>query len=166
MMKKNIEELINKFYEGASTREEELFLTEYFLNEENIDEHWKEEQKLFCLLHESQIKIPEGLSERLEKSIMQMDVPKKIQPRKQSLFYWISSAAAVALLCIGLFFTTRESSPKEMADTFSSPEEAALVAEQTLAFMSQQLNKGLNKVNDVEVEFEKLNQLINKHLNN
>jgi len=165
-MKKNIEELINKFYEGRSTQEEELFLTEYFLNEKNVDERWKEEQKLFRLIHESQIKVPEGVSERLEKSILQMEVSEKIQPRKRSLLYWISSAAAVALLCIGLFFTPPESAPQEMADTYTDPEEAALVAEQTLAFMSLHLNKGLNKVNDVEVEFEKLNQLINKHLNN
>ena len=160
----NIELLIKKFYEGVSTPEEELFLTEYFLNEENMDERWKEERELFRLLHNTQIKVPEGVSERLEKSIMQMEVSQKSIPRRRAWYYWISSAAAVALLCIGLYFSTREPSLPKMADTYSNPEEAALVAEQTLVYMSIQLNEGLNKVTDVGQEFEKVNQLINKHL--
>jgi hypothetical protein len=162
----NIEQLIKKFYEGVSTPEEERFLTEYFLNEENVDERRKEEQQLFRLLHDTQIQVPASVSERLEESIMRMEASQKFFPRKRTWYYWISSAAAVALLCIGLFFANREqpSSPK-VADTFSNPEEAALVAEQTLAFMSAQLNKGLNKVTDAELELEKVNQLLNKHLN-
>jgi hypothetical protein len=52
-----------------------------------------------------------------------------------------------------------------MADTFTDPEEAALVAGQTLAFISAQLNKGLDMVTDAEQELEKVNQLLNKHLN-
>ena len=161
-----IELLIKKFYEGISTSEEELFLTEYFLKEENVDDRWKDEQKLFRLLHTSQIMIPAGLSERLEKHIVQMESSKKILPHKRSWYYWISSAAAVALLCIGLYITMPPPSPKKMADTFSNPEEAALVAEQTLTFMSLQMNKGLNKLADAGQEFERVNQLINKHLNN
>ena len=160
----NIERLINKFYEGISTTEEERLLTEYFLNEENVDERWKEEQQLFRLLHATQIQVPTGVSERLEQSIKQMEVSQKSLPRKRTWYYWISSAAAVALLCIGLFFAIREPSPSRMADTFSNPEEAALVAEQTLAFMSIQLNKGLNMAADAGQEFEKVNQLLNKHL--
>jgi len=160
----DIELLIKKFYEGVSTQEEELFLTEYFLNEENTDERRKEERELFRLLHHTQIKVPEGVSERLEQSIMQMEVSQKSIPRKRTWYFWTSSAAAVALLCIGLYFTTREPSPPKMVDTFSNPEEAALVAEQTLAYMSIQLNKGLNKVADAGQEFDKMNQIINKHL--
>jgi len=161
----NIELLIEKFYEGISTPEEELFLTEYFLDEKNTDERWKEERELFRLLHNTQIKVPEGVSERLEKYIMQMEASQKSIPHRRKLYYWISSAAAIALLCIGLYFLNRESSPPKMVDTFSDPEEAALVAEQTLAYMSIQLNKGIDKVTDAEQEFEKVNQLINKHLN-
>ena len=166
----NIELLLKKFYNGVSTPEEELLLTEYFLNEENIDECWKEDQQLFRLLHNSKIHVPEGVSQRLEKSIVQMTSPPKVSQKivqiKQKWYYWISSAAAVALLCIGLFFLTRKPTSTRMADTFSDPEKAALVAEQTLTFMSVQLNKGINKVADAGLELDKVNQLLNKHLNN
>ena len=162
----NIELLIKKFYEGTSTQEEENLLTEYFLNEENVDERWKKEQQLFRLLHDGQINVPENVSKRLEESIMQMGASPKSMPLRRKWYYWISGAAAVALLCIGFYFTTREPSPQKMADTFDNPEEAALMAEQTLVYMSTQLNKGLNKVIDAGQEFDKVNQLLNKHLNN
>ncbi len=184
----NIEQIIQKFYEGASTPEEERFLTEYFLNEENVDEQWEDDRQLFQLLHDTQIQVPEGVSKRLAESIRQ-NVKNTARhpeldsgslehegiagqarndvndiPRRRTFYYWISSAAAVALLCIGLFFATREPSSSKMADTFSNPEDAALVAGQTLAFISAQLNNGLDKVADVEHEFEKVNNVLNKHL--
>ena len=161
----NIEQILKKFYEGVSTQEEERFLTEYFLNEENVDERWKADQQIFRILHDTQIQVPAGVSERLEQSIMQRNVSLKILPRKRTIYYWISSAAAVALLCIGFFFATREQPSSHMADTFSDPEKAALVAEQTLAFVSAHLNNGLNKVAEAEQELEKVHQLLNKHLN-
>ena len=161
----NIEQLLNKFYAGTSTQEEERLLTEYFLNEEHVDERWEKDQHIFRLLHDTQIQVPTGVSERLEQSISQMAFSSKSLPRKRTIYYWISSAAAIALVCIGLFFATREPSPPTMADTFSDPEEAALVAGQTLAFISAQLNNGLNKVAEIEQEFEKVNQILNEHLN-
>jgi hypothetical protein len=175
----NIELLIEKFYEGVSTPEEERLLTKYFLNVENVDERWKDEQQLFRLLHATQIQVPSGVSKRLEKSIIchsaldaespeNVASPKVSQKslfRKKTWYYWISSAAAIALLCIGIFFAVRKPAQPKMADTFSNPEEAALVAQQTLAFMSVQLNKGLNRVTDAELKFEEVNQLLNKHLN-
>jgi len=161
----NIEQLVTKFYEGVSTPEEERLLMDYFLNETNVDEKWKEEQQLFRLLQDTQIQVPAEVSQRLEESIMQLDAPRKFLPFRKKWYYWISSAAAVVVLCIGLFFATRESSPPKMADTFNNPEEAALVAQQTLVFMSAQLNKGLNKVTDAGQELDRVNQILNKHLN-
>jgi len=161
----NTEELLKKFYEGTSTQEEELQLTEYFLNEADVDERRKDEQQLFRLLHDSQIQVPETVSKRLEASILQMDAPAKSVPFRRKLYYWISSSAALVLLCIGLFFAIRQPAYPQRVDTFSDPKEAALVAQQTLIYMSAQLNKGLDKVADADQKFEKVNQLLNKHLN-
>jgi len=163
----NIEQLLNKFYEGNSTSEEERILTEYFLNEENTDERWEKDRQLFRALHESQIDVPADVSEQLEKTIMQFDEPRKVQFRPKKLHYWISGIAATALLLIGLqFFTAQEShQPKLLADTFSTPEEAALVASQTLAFVSEKLNQGLNQAAVAQQEFERINQVLNKIIN-
>ena len=164
----NIEQLLKKFYEGDATQEEERLLTDYFLNEENQDDRWKEDRQVFRLLHDTQIQIPTGVSERLEEALDTLnanDATSRKYHITHKLYYWISSAAAIVLLCIGLFFVTREASPPQMADTFSDPKEAALVAEQTLAFISLHLNNGLNKAAVAEHELKKASQLINKHLN-
>ncbi|MDR0794703.1 MAG: hypothetical protein LBE79_01410 [Tannerella sp.] len=161
----NIEHLIHKFYEGETSPEEERLLSAYFLNDKHIDEDWKEDQQLFHLLNDIRIQVPSGVSGRLEASIEQLEViGNKSLSHRRTLYYWMSSAAAILLLCIGLFFVFREPQPPKMADTFTDPEEAAIVARQALTYMSMQLNKGLNKVAEVDQELERIDQILNKHL--
>ena len=52
-----------------------------------------------------------------------------------------------------------------MAATFTDPEEAAVVAQNALAFMSRNLNKGLGQGNEASQEITKINKIVNKHLN-
>jgi hypothetical protein len=161
----DIEQLLKKFYDGTSTPEEERFLKEYFQNEQTVDERWNTERLLFQRLCDEEIEVPPGVSGRLEKAIERMTAPQHVQLRKKAILYWISSAAAVILICTGLFFTVRDSAQPTLADTFDDPTEAAIVAGQALAFMSSQLNRGLEQVADAGQEVEKVNQLLNKHLN-
>lgn len=117
------------------------------------------------LIDESlEIPIPEGLSERLEAHIDALAAGEK-KRKLRRLTHWATSAAAVVLLCIGIFFgINKQSSQQQMADTFTDPKEAALVAEQALAFMSTQLNKGIGEVENAGQEIEKINQILDKHL--
>jgi len=182
----DIELLLKNFYAGDSTQEEERLLMVYFLSEKDIDERWEDDRQLFRILHDRQVKVPAGVSARLEETINRLEVkplsgshksstsPYPLQrgtetkpislSRKRTLYYWISSAAAVVLLCIGLFFIFRDPPTPKMADTFSDPKEAAIVAQQTLAFMSMHLNRGLDKASEVEQEFERIDQILHKHL--
>jgi|GEM_PF-962660 len=182
-----IEKLLQKFYAGDSTPEDERLLMQYFLTAENMDQRWEEDRQLFLLLHNMQGQIPVDVFKRLEASIKQMTAVSEetshetvivealfdnqietslqmAKPRRRTLFYWISSAAAIAILCISMLFVFREPKSPVMADTFSDPAEAALFAQQTLMLMSTHLNKGLNKVAAVEQEFERVDQILNKHL--
>jgi len=115
--------------------------------------------------------LPEGLSERLEQYIDTLSAAEQQMKRhsvfRRRSFYWFSGVAAALVLAIALFFQTELSLPHEQAtaDTFSDPEEAALVAQNALAFMSQQFNKGLDHVAEAEQEMEKVNQILNKSFN-
>lgn len=112
-----------------------------------------------------EIPIPEGLSERLEAQIDALAANEKKRKHRLRFTYWISSAAAIALLCIGIFFGIEShSNQQQVADTFTNPEEAAVAAQKALAFMSTQLNKGIDQVENANHEIEKVNQLLNKHL--
>ena len=88
--------------------------------------------------------LPEGLSERLERRIdflAQEEVSPRVSRRRS--FYWISGIAAAILGALFLIFTEINRPAPVMADTFTDPEEAAVVAQNALAFMSRNLNKGL-----------------------
>ena len=104
--------------------------------------------------------LPEGLSERLERQIdflAQEEISPRVSRRRS--FYWISGIAAAILGALFLIFTETNRPAPVMADTFTDPEEAAVVAQNALAFMSRNLNKGLGQVNEASQE------IVNKHLN-
>ena len=106
--------------------------------------------------------LPEGLSERLERRIdflAQEEVSPRVSRRRS--FYWISGIAAAILGALFLIFTETNRPAPTMAD----PEEAAVVAQNALAFMSRNLNKGLGQVNEAGQEITKINKIVNKHLN-
>ncbi|MDH6305972.1 bacteriorhodopsin [Parabacteroides sp. PF5-5] len=109
------------------------------------------------------IPVPEGLAERLEQHIDKLAENEKKQKRHR-LTYWATSAAAVILLTIGIFIgTDLQANQARMADTYTDPAEAAIAAEKVLAFMSTQLNKGLDQVENAGQEMEKVNQILDKH---
>ena len=73
--------------------------------------------------------LPEGLSERLERRIdflAQEEVSPRVSRRRS--FYWISGIAAAILGALFLIFTETNRPAPTMADTFTDPEEAAVVS--------------------------------------
>ncbi|MDR0428966.1 MAG: DUF3379 domain-containing protein [Tannerellaceae bacterium] len=126
------------------------------------------DEELDRLIDEAlEIPIPEGLSDRLEMHINALATNENKRKHRLRFIYWMSSAAAIALLCIGIFIGTGSQSPQhQTADTFTNPEEAAIAAQQALAFLSTQLNKGMEQVENAGHKFEKVNHILNKHLKN
>ena len=83
------------------------------MNDKQIDE------LINKVLREDQT-LPEGLSERLEQQIDAWAAAEKKETirssfRRRSL-YWLSGAAAVALLCIGIFQFTTPNEEHQLAD--------------------------------------------------
>ncbi|MDR1623804.1 MAG: hypothetical protein LBS04_02385 [Tannerellaceae bacterium] len=127
------------------------------MNDEEVDR----------LIDESlEIPIPEGLSARLEAHIDALAANEK-KRKTRRFMYRTTAAIAIVLLCIGIFLEIGKQPPTpSMTDTFSDPEEAAIAAGQALTLMSAQLNKGIGKIENAGQEIEKVNQLLDKHLNN
>ncbi len=132
------------------------------MNDKNIDE------LINKALQEEQA-LPEGLSRRLEQQIDAWAVAEEKKTRsltRRRSLYWLSGVAAVALLCIGIFLYDAPShTPDRLADTYTNPKDAAVAAEKALLLMSQNLNKGLSQVNNAGQEIDKVNNILNKHLN-
>lgn len=112
--------------------------------------------------------LPEGLSDRLEMYIDTLsDSGVRRKPRTSSFkrtLYWLSGSAASVFLAIGLFWLADTQQSSRLADTYSDPREAAIVAQQALALMSTNLNKGLNQIDEAGQEVTKINKILNKHI--
>lgn len=113
--------------------------------------------------------LPKGLSERLERQIDSWAAEEEKKTRSFSLkrsLYWVSGIAAAILLCIGIFqYSTPLQPHEQMADTYTNPKEAAATAQKALLLMSQNLNKGFNQMDNAQQEINKVNNILNKHLN-
>ncbi|EJW96259.1 hypothetical protein EVA_15635 [gut metagenome] len=104
------------------------------------------------------------MAERLESRIDRLAKDERLKERfKRRSLFWIPAAAAIlgVILLIGDGF--KGDNPR-MADTYSDPEEAALVAQEALAFMSKNLNKGLNQMDDAGKDIVRINSIINKQI--
>jgi hypothetical protein len=173
MNEKDIEHLLTAFYNGDTTQIEEALLREYF-DDPNIPENRRVDRDLFLALHDSShIRIPQGFSERLEqridRHIKETDAGNKnksVQPGIKRLFIGIGSIAATLLLLAGIFFFREKSTVESYAitDTFTDPQEAALVAERALMLVSLNLNKGLSPLEKVKESMDKTNKLLNENL--
>ena len=130
------------------------------MNEQEIDQLIKQALQ-------TEAELPKGLKERLEKQIdalAEAERPHIRWPHARP-FRWAIGGIAAAL--IGALFWVqleRKTTSPTPADTFSDPKEAALVAEQALVMLSQNLNKGLAQAQSSTEEMRQINQIINKHL--
>ncbi len=113
--------------------------------------------------------LPEGLSRRLEQQIdawaAETEQKARSFPRRHTL-YWLSGAAASALLCIGIFhYEASYRDDGRLTDTYTNPRDAAAATEKAFLLLSQNLNKGISQVDNAGQEINKINNILNKHLN-
>jgi len=165
MNDKTIEQYLAAYYNGTATQEEEKALVRFF-SDTNVPERWQEEQQALLLLHKSsEVPIPEGLKQRLEQKLdNHISKGKRFTLRKTA--YKITGIAAAILLCLGIAFYQSPFTDNSgvTADTYKDPHEAALVAGQALAFLSSNLNKGMEQVNEAEKEIQQVNEILNNQL--
>ena len=161
-----IEQLLTSFYDGTSTVEEEKMILQ-LLNKAELDEKWHQDRDLFRALYESpDCSMPKNFSQRLESKIdrhIKENGSVQSAPSIKTFFIRISSAAAIALLCISTFFFLSRN-PGHLSDTYSDPAEAAVAAEQALMFVAAKLNAGLSSMDKVNESINKTNEIINKKL--
>lgn len=166
MTDKIIKQYLAAYYDGTATEQEEQALENFFSDSSNVPDHWKEEQKTFRLLQESaKIPLPTGLEERLE-TRLNTHIEKSKRFTLKPISYKIAGIAAAILLCVtisinqGLF----TGNSGMTADTYKDPHEAAVVAQQALVFLSQNLNKGIDQVNEAEKDLQEVNEILNNQL--
>ena len=131
-----INNLLEKFYNGATTLEEELFLTEFFLEYE-VPEELQVDKELFLYTYNQ--KQQECLDTNFETKFFDKIEKKSSKIRK---IRWITAAASIIII-LTLFFNLK---PAYMYDTYDNPQLAYIEAKKILLKVSQKLNKGTNQI--------------------
>ena len=159
---RNIEELLERYYNAQTSEAEEQRLREYFIHEETPP-HLQKEKEMFLQLQAA--KVPEGLEERLSKQIDQWAIQERFIPKSppRRTLQWIGSIAAslLILFSIGWYFHT----PQPRKDTCATPEEAYIHTEKALMMFAQALNKGVKQMEVIQESTEKVERNIQKQLN-
>lgn len=165
MTDREIQRLLEAFYDGETTQTEEKELGAFFLGDD-VPERWRAQQRTFAALRAvSGIPVPGDLAARLERQVDTLAASGERSRRTRRRVYWSSGIAAALLLGIGILLNpARPDAGTRLAagDTFSDPAEAAAVTAEALTFMAVQLNKGFEQMARAGEEMEKVNEIVQK----
>lgn len=148
MDNKQINQLLDRYFEGLTTTEEEDQLRTFF-RKEDLPELWRPYQVLFQELDlQSAISLPTAVEKEVLRQIEAETPPRIRRFNGQALLRY---AAAVALLFLALNWWSNAlpgSEPRAGIDWSqyepATPEEAALVYKEAILKLSTALNKGTN----------------------
>jgi len=150
-----IRKLLEKYYEGLTSVEEQKHLRQFFQNKDVPDE-FLADRELFAYLDKEVSSSPEsiGLEDRLSEWVDHQQ-EKEEKSQRSIVFLKLSSiAASLALLFVGYMVTDHYIKKKQVRDTFSDPQLAYAEVKRTLFYISEQLNRGtqplshMSKINE------------------
>ena len=143
-----VRELLDRYWDGTSTLEEEEALRSFFSRDiANLPADLKEAQPLFSYFA-AERDIPMPVFPDIEIAVAQQQTPER--PVKQMIWQHWMKYAAVLLIAVGIGYSIRqaESRHDQIAvavseqDTFDDPEKAFAVTQKALQLLSRNLNKG------------------------
>lgn len=163
---KKIKTLLESYYSGETTKDEELILRDYFSNE-NIDNELIADKDIFLFqIHQNKElnNIPD-ISEEIWSSLNMNNIEAK-KENKDFGFFYLKIAASIMIL-VGSYFILKNqvfnSKQKTyFTDTYDNPEIAYQQAKETLLYVSALLNNGtshlepIQKINESTQNLKKL----------
>jgi len=174
MQEEELKRLIEKYYNGESTEEEESTLRDFF-RKNNIPQGYEAEKEIFSYYTESS-EIPEPSHDFEAQILAAIDASERgrgIQKVRRYLLPILSVAAGLLILAGSYFFLIHRN---EQRDTFSDPKIAYAETMRILKDVSSQMNRGaqvlepMGKINEIrEKSFETINKstrIVEKNLKN
>ncbi|MEZ5072004.1 MAG: hypothetical protein R2751_13855 [Bacteroidales bacterium] len=148
---KDIQHLLERFYNGETSLDEEKRLEEYFRSGEVPEPLHPDRNMFLALLEEKEeVRVPKDLNKNILETI---DKAYENERRTRRItLYSLSGLAAGLLILIALYLGyLREDAPRqlasaEMQDTFQDPQLAYEEAMKTLAYVSAKLNDGTREL--------------------
>jgi len=163
-----IKNLLEKYFEGLTSLEEEQELLEYFSEGNEVPAELITYKEHFRFLNASRNLSPAtpGFEDRIAKLIDDQDRTfKPVIYRKRIYKYAIAASVAVLVGFAGLFIYQNQFHRSK--DTFSDPQLAYIEAQKAILYVSQKMNKGIqplanvNKINTATDNLKSLDKLDN-----
>lgn len=149
----DIKRLLDRYYDGMTTEEEENTLRTYF-NSKDIDANLKEESIFFTALQSSECPTPAGMEERLSRQISQwntIEVTTRRTIRHINLRWVVGIAASLLLLFAAgaIVYQNESKSPQTEQDTYTNTKDAYAETSRALMKFSKSLNKGIDAAENI-----------------
>ena len=151
-----IKDLLDRYWEGDTTLEEERELRSYFASSQ-VSEEFLPFKSLFAFYEEAQHLQMQG---EIKTPTQERNVGKTINMR------WLINVAASIAIFIAMFYINKKSKsdlPQQYAlqDTYENPEEAYAEVKKALLFVSAKMNKGVNTAARGLEKMEPLDEILN-----
>ena len=151
---KRIQDLLDKYMDGATSNEEEATLRKYFEEHANdIPEEWESYRALFSYIGFEQMNLSQNLKKEEEKEeefekkdIAKEDIEKKEASRSRWLKYFSASAAAAAIIAFMLVGIQKIAQPQ--------PECYAVIDGKVYTDQEFVHNEALDALEDVSADSE------------
>ncbi len=155
---KEIQQLLQRYFNGESSIEDERILEAYFQSGEPAQEV-AEYAEFFGGISELATVVDDST---IEEDVMDYILENEHQEKKRFRKLWINvtGIAASVIIVLGGFLLFQEQR-KPFDDTFKEPEQAYAYAEQTLQFVSGKYSKGLAQLSNFE-KLRKANDPVKK----
>ena len=156
----NIRKLLDKYWEGESTVQEETQLREFFTSAD-VPEDLKTFQPLFQFFQLEQDKNLNGAFD--QRLIQKLKSSEKRTVKVRTIPYYLMRIAAVGLLLVSIYFVNdqwNQNAAEPMASEEMTPEEVYAQTKQALLLVSAKLNKGADIANDGMSKMNKATHVI------
>lgn len=166
-----IKRLIEAFYNGETSADEEQILFDYF-NSTDVAEDLTGEKNIFLQMNEKDnIYVPATLESRLDNLIDELVHKEELEKQSKKKYLWIqagSIAAGIALLIFaGIHFTGGQNNVKPtLANNVELDDQQKIEeAQKALILLSSNFNKGMNQVSMVSTNLDKANEILDRTFN-
>lgn len=142
MKEREVKQLLDRYYDGNSTIEEERLLKEYFGGRDVVEELLGEQEIFLYYSRESGSVIPDpspDFEKRISAAIDREEKREKALSRRRLYVALSGMAAAILILAAAYFFVERRPG---IRDTYSDPQVAYAEAMKILFSVSVRMNEG------------------------
>jgi hypothetical protein len=153
-----IDKLLDRYFEGETSLNEEQQLRDFFASG-NVPERWKDLEKYFDFIDaEASRQIDDPHFDEKIMSAIKEEKPFVLLDLRRPWIYWLSGAAAIILILIAVLVNFNPLG-KTIGDTYDNPQTAYVEARKILLYVSAKFNKGTSQLAPVKAFETGLNEL-------